>query len=150
MVAPNRIDIEAGRSDAVLHRVMAEFPPYCGSMFEVLATDLIRAGVLLSGRQFSAIGRWWHQETGIDCVALNDATGEVVFCECKWQSLTQKEGAGALHRMQKSAQEDRWNLSDRTEEYCLIEKEVAGKETLRQKGYHVYDLDDFFGPGTGQ
>ncbi len=147
MVAPNRIDIEAGRSDAVLHRVREEFPAYCGPMFEVLATDLVRAGDLLSGRQFSAIGRWWHRETGIDCIALNDATGEVVFCECKWQSLTQKEGAGALHRLEKNALEFRWRQPDRTEEYCLIAKKVAGKKFLRDKGYYVFDLDDF--PGVG-
>lgn len=147
MVAPNRIDIEAGRSDAVLHRVMAEFPAYCGPMFEVLVTDLIRAGVLLSGRQFSAIGRWWHRETEIDCVALNDTTGEIVFCECKWQALTQREGAGVLHRLERNAQEFRWRQSDRAEAYCLIGKEIAGKEALRKEGYYVFDLGDF--PGAG-
>jgi len=146
-VVPNRIDIEAGRNDAVLNRVQGSFSEYCGTMFEILATDLIRQGTLMEGKQFSAIGRWWHRETEIDCIALNETTHEIVFCECKWQMMSKREALGVLHRLETKAQEFRWHHDDRKEEFCLIAKGIEGKEELRAQGYLAIDLSGFFGAG---
>ena len=36
-----------------------------------------------------------------------------------------------------------WNLNDRTEYFGLVAKKVDGKEHLREKGFVVFDLEDF-------
>ena len=40
---------------------------------------------------FTKIGRWWHKGEEIDLVALNDASKEVLFIECKWKTLSLAE-----------------------------------------------------------
>lgn len=37
----------------------------------------------------------------------------------------------------------RWNNDARKEYFGIVAKKVEGKEELRQRGYLVFDLDDF-------
>jgi len=141
-VAPNRIDIEAQRDDAVMHRVMEGLPAYCGSMFEVLVQDLIRRGRILGDRHFTRIGRWWYKEAEIDCVALDDESHSIVFCECKWQGLSYREAREVLEDLRTKAQDVRWHNGDRKEEYCLVARKIAGKDRLKSDGFLTCDLKD--------
>jgi len=52
-------------------------------MFEVLVDELIRTKYVLKHFSFSEIGRWWHGGEEIDIIALNEATKDIVFAECK-------------------------------------------------------------------
>jgi len=142
-VAPNRIDIEAQRHDAVMLRVMEGLPMYCGSMFEVLVQDLIRRGRILCDRHFTRIGRWWYKEAEIDCVALDDESRSIIFCECKWQNLSVKEARTVLNNLLKKSEGVRWHDGDRHEEYCLVARKIEKKDRLKSDGFLVYDLEDF-------
>ena len=141
-VAPNRIDIEAQRHDAVMQRVMEGFPLYCGSMFEVLVQDLIRRGRILCDRHFTRIGRWWYKEAEIDCVALDDESRSIIFCECKWQDLSLKEARTVLNNLVTKSGGVRWHNGERVEEYCLVARKIVKKDRLRNDGFLVYDLED--------
>jgi len=141
-IAPNRIDIEAGRSLAVEQRIQSTFPQYCGQMFERLTEECIRHRIILANRNFSAIGRWWYKESEIDCVCTNDSTHEVVFVECKWSHLKYKDALRVLLDLTTKAVEVLWHNKERTECYCLVGKIVEDKERLRKQGYLVYDLAD--------
>ncbi|MDD5188369.1 MAG: ATP-binding protein [Methanoregula sp.] len=141
-IAPNRIDIEAGRSLAVEQRIQSTFPQYCGQMFERLTEECIRHRIILANRNFSAIGRWWYKESEIDCVCTNDSTHEVVFVECKWSHLKYKDALRVLLDLKTKAAEVLWHNKERTECYCLVGKIVEDKERLRKQGYLVYDLAD--------
>jgi hypothetical protein len=141
-VAPNRIDIEAQRNDAVMQRVVDALPAYCGSMFEILVQDLIRRGCIFGDRHFTRIGRWWYKEEEIDCVALDEENLLVIFCECKWQDLSYRKAWEVLTDLRMKAKEVRWHNEDRNEEFCLIARTIAGKSRLTSEGFLTYDLED--------
>ena len=145
-VAPNRIDIEAQRNEAVMQRVMDALPVYCGSMFEILVEDLIRRGCIFSGRHFTRIGRWWYKEEEIDCIALDDESRSIIFCECKWQDLSYKEAREVLNALRMKAKEVRWHNEDRNEEFCLIARTIAGKSRLTSDGFLTYNLEHLVTP----
>jgi AAA+ ATPase superfamily predicted ATPase len=125
-----------------MHRVMEGLPMYCGSMFEVLVGDLIRRGRILCDRHFTRIGRWWYKEAEIDCIALDDESRSIIFCECKWQDLSAKEARTVLNNLVKKSEGVRWHDEDRKEEYCLVARKIAGKDRLKSDGFLVYDLED--------
>jgi hypothetical protein len=121
---------------------MEGLPVYCGSMFEVLVQDLMRRGRILYDRHFTRIGRWWYKEAEIDCVALDDESRLIIFCECKWQNLSVREARTVLKNLVKKSEGVRWHNGDRKEEYCLVARKIAGKDRLRSDGFLVYDLED--------
>ena len=141
-VAPNRIDIEAQRNDAVMERVMDTLPAYCGSMFEILVQDLIRRRCILGDRHFTRIGRWWYKEEEIDCVALDEESRSVLFCECKWQDMSYHEAREVLNALRTKANDVRWHNEDRNEEFCLVARTIAGKNRLIKDGFLTYELED--------
>ena len=142
-IVPNRIDLEAERTDEVLERIRTSFPEYAGRMFETLCTDLIRTGLLFADLHFTTLGRWWHKEQEIDIVGLDESSGRALFCECKWRSLSRTDAERILSGLEKKSLEVRWRNSQRTEIFCLVGKRITGKEELRARGYLVYDLEDF-------
>ena len=141
-VYPNRIDLEANRSKEVLELIKKDFSRYSGHMFEILVTDLIKKGYILSNRSFSKIGRWWHKDAEIDIVGLNEATGDVHFVECKWKNMSEKDAFKVLNKLQVKSDLVQWNNDTRKEYFVLVAKKVEGKELLRTKGFIVFDMDD--------
>lgn len=141
-VYPNRIDIEAGRSLAVLQRILLSFPSYCGHMFELLTEECIRNRVILADRSFSVTGRWWYKESEIDYVCLNDSTHEAVFLECKWSDLKYRDAITILHDLETKAKGVIWHNGDRVDSYCLVGRSVEDKDRLLDAGYLCYDLAD--------
>ncbi|HUV81488.1 MAG TPA: hypothetical protein VMW53_00200 [archaeon] len=47
-----------------------------------------------------------------------------------------------LEKLKKKADFVKWNKGDRSEYYGIVAKKVEGKDTLRRKGFVVFDLDD--------
>jgi hypothetical protein len=92
---------------------------------------------------FTKIGRWWHKGEEIDLVALNDASKEVLFIECKWKTLSMAESMRNIEKLKKKTGFVMWNKGERTEYYGLVAKRIEGKDVLRKKGFMVFDLDDF-------
>lgn len=142
-VYPNRIDLEAGRSEEITELVKKDFSDYAGHMFEVLVDELIRTKYVLKQFSFSEIGRWWYGGEEIDIVALNEATKDIVFAECKWQNLSQKDAKRVLFDLQEKSKHVEWNLEKRKEYFAIFAKKIEGKDTLRKSGFLVWDMEDY-------
>ena len=116
-----------------------DFNRYVGMVFEKIAAEILWTARPV---EFTKIGRWWHKEVEIDLVALNEASKEVLFIECKWKTLSMVESMRNLEKLKKKADFVKWNKGDRSEYYGIVAKKVEGKDTLRRKGFVVFDLDD--------
>ena len=139
----NRIDLEANQQDEVLEMIKRDFSRYCGHIFEVLVTELIMRKQILRNHPFTKIGRWWHKDKEIDVVALNDATKEILFVECKWKNLSRRQAETIVSELSEKSRHVDWNNATRTEYFGIIGKRIEGKDELREKGFVVMDLDDF-------
>lgn len=111
-----------------------------GIVFEKIAAEFLWK---VRPVDFTKIGRWWHKEEEIDLVALNDASKEVLFIECKWKTVSKAESLRNLERLKKKTVFVKWNKGERMEYYGLVAKKIEGKDALRKKGFVVFDLDDF-------
>jgi len=141
-VYPRRAETETGQGGEVLASIREEIAPYCGEMFEQLALDLVRKGILFSGSSYSRLGRWWQKEAEIDLAGLNEASGNALFCECKWSALNRRQARGTLAALREKASLLRWQNESRNERFALVAKSIEGKEDLREDGYLVADLED--------
>lgn len=101
--------------------------------------------------EYHKIGRQWGkikdapkgQNTyEIDIVALNSDSKEIVFIECKWKTLSLKQAENILYDLQEKSKFVGWNNDERAEHFGIIAKNIIGKDTLRAKGFLVFDLDD--------
>ncbi len=142
-VYPNKIDLEAGRSEEITALVKKDFSDYAGHMFEVLVDDLIRTKYVLKQFSFSEIGRWWHGGEEIDIVALNEDTKDIIFVECKWQNLSQKDAEKLICALKEKSKYVDWNNEKRKEYFAIFAKRIEGKEALRKSGFLVWDLEDY-------
>ena len=140
-VYPRRAETEMGQSREVLASIRERIAPYCGQMFEQLSHDLICRGILF-GSSYSRLGRWWQKEAEIDLVGLNEVSGDVLFCECKWSAVNHRQARGILAALREKAGEVRWQNESRNERFALVAKSIEGKEDLREDGYLVADLED--------
>ena len=140
-VYPRRAETEMGQSREVFASIRERIAPYCGQMFEQLSHDLICRGILF-GSSYSRLGRWWQKEAEIDLVGLNEVSGDVLFCECKWSAVNHRQARGILAALREKAGEVRWQNESRNERFALVAKSIEGKEDLREDGYLVADLED--------
>jgi AAA+ ATPase superfamily predicted ATPase len=141
-IYPNRIDLEAGQVSAVLDRISGSFSGYCGELFEYLISDLVRNRFIFGDKSFTKTGRWWHKESEIDLVCLDEENSGILFCECKWSTLSSREARRVLASLSAKAGEVQWRNEERHEEFCLFGKQIQGKEDLAAEGYLVFDLED--------
>jgi len=103
--------------------------------------ELIRTKYVLKHFSFSEIGRWWHGGEEIDIIALNEATKDIVFAECKWQKLSQKEAKRVLFDLQEKAN-TLSGTSKKKRIFCDICQKIEGKEALRKSGFLAWDMED--------
>ncbi|MBN2734875.1 MAG: ATP-binding protein [Methanomicrobiaceae archaeon] len=142
VIYPHRMEIETKRGSDVLLSVKSRMSPYFGKMFENLCMDLIRGGFFFGDFSFSRLGRWWFKEDEIDIAGLDEASGKILLCECKWMSLSEKKARGILKAIEEKSALVEWRNSEREEVFALFAKEISGKEKLRDEGYRVFDLKD--------
>ncbi len=146
---PNRSDIEIGEIRNVEDSLEKGFNTYVGRKFE----KLVRGGMLRHLCPFVATktGRWWgfHRDGGkrleleIDVVSLNENTYEILFVECKWKNLSKRKAGDILEDLEGKSRFVQWNNDVRKEYFAIVAKKIVGKYELREKGFFVYDLDDF-------
>lgn len=113
---------------------------YFGKKFEFLAEKDILP-VLLP--EFQRTGRWWHKTEEIDILAVNEPENKMAFLECKWRSLNKPSAEAFLKALKEKAPLVRWQNETRTEIFGLLARKIEGKKDLREKGYLVFDLEDF-------
>ena len=138
---------DLGKFEKIKENFKANFNSYIGMEFEGFAADFLK---LNAPFEFTDIGRQWGKIPGkpkgkntyeIDLVGLNEKTREILFAECKWADLTEKQARKFLDELKEKSKFVEW---ERKKEYFgLIGKKVLGKENIRKEGFFVWDLVDF-------
>ncbi len=151
-ISPYEDEIESSFLDNVTNDFKKNFNSYLGFIFEKICKEfLIKNREKLSFR-FTKIGRWWgfyrdkenkRKELEIDLVALNEEEKKILFVECKWKNLKEKEVREILEELKDKSKFVDWNLNDRKEYFGLIGKKIENKSRLRKEGFLAFDLSDF-------
>ena len=141
-VYPNRSDLEIGLVDEVFSQISTQLNTYYGKEFERLVIEQIRLKELPLPFPFTEVKRWWHNEQEIDIVVLNQDTNDILFVECKWKVLDERDAKRVLTNLKKKSEYVQWKNDSRREYYGLVAKKIEGKERLRENGYVVFDLED--------
>jgi len=109
-------------------------------VFSVRFEDLAREFILLKRPfEFETLGRWWFRGEEIDIVALGRGMASLI--EVKWKDLSERDARRILRELEGKAELVRFDGAFR---FGIIARRVEGKEGLREEGYLVWDLEDFF------
>ena len=120
----------------------SDYNRYLGKVFEKFSKEFIEERVEMLPFRFSRIGRWWHKETEIDLVALNEMDKEILFVECKWRNLDYRSAIKIIGSLKEKSRHFRWNDDERIEYFGVMAKSIQGKEELRRGGFVAFDLND--------
>ena len=143
-VYPNKSYIEIENLERVMDAIKREFNSFVGPVFEDVAREFLLALQKNGALPFpiQRVGKWWSRGEEIDLVALDPASKNIAFFEVKWSSLGKRDIDRILRDLMRKASLVQWHRHDRRERYGIIAKKIKGKEKLREKGIHAYDLDD--------
>ncbi len=134
-------DIERCRSDLIISDyIKPNFNEYVGRHFEPIVREFLEemnAKSLLPSR-FTKIGRWWHKNTEIDAVALNERTKEILFVECKWRDKVNTKKV--LRELKEKADFVDWRKKGRKEYYAIFAKSF--REKIEEENVLLFDLKD--------
>ncbi|MCD4845521.1 MAG: ATP-binding protein [Methanosarcinales archaeon] len=145
---PNRSDIEIGETQVVEDSLEKDFNTYMGKKFEqFIRTEILRN---ICPFRVTKIGRWWgfyredrkRKELEIDAICFNENTKEILFLECKWKDLQEKQSKEILKKLQDKSRYVQWNNDHRKEYFGLAAKKIHGKKELRKQGFLIFDPDD--------
>jgi len=143
---------EQGRVDELQKIFFENYEAFVGQAFEDVSKEFCikknSAGSLPF--RFDKIGKWWgsyieeesKKAVEIDLVALNEISGEILFIECKWQTLKLNEARMILEALKKKSMFVSWKVKNRVEYFGIVGKTIEGKDKLREKGYLVFDIRD--------
>lgn len=140
-VYPRKSEIEMGFD--IVEDIKSSFNEYVGLVFE----DIVKQFLIRLNRvnrlpfRFTKIGRWWHKNEEIDLVALNEKEKKALFIEVKWKELNEGKAERILKDLERKA--ELVNLEDWDKNYGVVAKSVERKEKMREKGWPVWDLQDF-------
>jgi len=118
----------------------SDFNRYLDHVFEKISAEFLWE---VRPFGFTQMGRWWHKDVEIDLVAFNEKTKEMMFIECKWSSLSMGDCLRVLNKLKEKSMAIKWNPGGRKEYLGIIAKRIERKDALREKGFLVFDLDDF-------
>ncbi|MEM0466982.1 MAG: ATP-binding protein [Candidatus Thermoplasmatota archaeon] len=134
-VYKHREDIERDR----FKRVQEDVQSYFGKRFEGIARNEFAPQLFKTSR----IGKWWHKENDIDIVALDEHKKQITFVECKWKTLSYTQSLKILENLKEKADFVEWCKGDRKERYGIIARKIEHKHDLREKGFFVYDSEEW-------
>ena len=63
--------------------------------------------------------------------------------ECKWKDVSKGGAENILSDLMDKSTFVRWNNDAYNKYFGIVATKIEGKEELRQRGYLVFDLDDF-------
>lgn len=151
-VFPTRSMLEINR-EAVVSKIAGSYDHYLGHVFEEIVKqffiDLNAAGKLPFA--FERIGRQWGKVQGkpknanayeIDLVALNEDSREILFVECKWQTLTGRGAKKIVQDLKEKSEFVQWQSEERKEYFAVAAKKIENKAELKEKGIMALDLED--------
>lgn len=145
--------LEANEDLALARKVSNEIETHVGKRFEGIVKECLLSGMMRMPFMPERMGGMWGkmQTNGagkqyeIDLVGLSEKTGEIMFCECKWRSLSFQEAESMLEELKAKAEAVQWKAGKRMEYFGIVARKIAGKDKLRKKGFMVYDLSDIKG-----
>ncbi len=119
--------------------IKKELNAFIGRVFEEICREF-----LVESKPHAKIGGWWHRDNEIDIVVLDENKREASFFECKWSNLSYSQSLKILNTLIEKSRDLQWYNDSRIENYGLFGKKIEDKDRLRDKGFQVYDLQDFF------
>ncbi len=120
-IYPNQSLLEINNAKPVEKRIIESLDRYVSRVVEDIVSEHIMKESM-RGRlpEYAKIGRWWHNDNEIDVVALNDESGEILFCEVSWSN--RKTTAKDLEELKKKAALVEWKNRSRKEKYALFSR----------------------------
>ncbi len=134
------------RDIRLIEKIKKDFNNYMGLRFEYVCREFI-AGCNMLPFTYEIMGREWGKIPGkpkgenqyeIDIVALNEATKQILFSECKW-----RENADAkkiLNELKEKSKFVQWNNETRKEYFAIFAKSF--REKIKEPDVMLFDLDD--------
>ena len=142
-VFPNKTELETENTKPILNKIREDYNTYLGCTFEQVATEFL---IEMKRRNqlpftFTTLGKWWFKDNEIDIVAINEEEQTATFIEAKWSTLNKQDSQRILNNLKAKTPHFRWNR--KKENLGIIAKKITEKQSLRQKGYFAFDLEDF-------
>lgn len=145
-IYPNSSLIEIGKPEIVYDIIKEDFNNYMGPIFEDISTDILQSKSPSGDLPlFTKWGKWWHKEEEIDIVALNENTGDILFCECKWQS--KKTDRSVMEDLIQKSEHVEWKNKERINHYAVVSKTGFTSDAKRfaeKNGVNTFTLSQFF------
>jgi len=154
-IYPNRSYIEENNYKKFKEILDAHFEKHVSFAFENICRDFLKRqnAKNLLPQYFTKLGTWYgycrdestneRKPVEIDTVALDEKHAEIIFAECKWQELSQKNAERLIAALKEKAAYVNWNLGKRKEYFAIFAKKLEGKESLRKSGFFAWDLEDY-------
>ncbi len=136
-VYPFRDDIEVGELEHAKTFLEKDYSRYMGHIFESVCRQSMRS---LKITEAVKIGRWWYNDKEIDIMCIDERKKEVLFAECKWSDLKEREAMQAFEALKEKSGHVKYK--QKRERFCIFGKTIKGKENLRKEGCLAFDLDD--------
>lgn len=67
----------------------------------------------------------------------------IIFIECKWEFLSEKDAEKVLSQLKKKILKVDWKNDLRKEYLGIFARKIDGKNSIRKKGFLAWDLEDF-------
>ncbi|MBI4919677.1 ATP-binding protein [archaeon] len=140
LVSPYQAELESGNIESVSKIIEKKLPEYMGQRFEFICEKLLLSKYFNLPLNLTSVNKWWHKEKKIDLVCLDENKKEVLFIECKWAELKERDAEQVLEELKNKSTHT--NITSTREFFGIIGKKIHGKENLRKKGFTVFDIDD--------
>lgn len=134
-VYPYQSEIEEN-PESVVKVLEKNYPSYMGYVFEDVCRKLIKGLEVKVDKVGLLVGSWWYKDNEIDLTAINNATQEIIFGECKWQENV--DARKLLFELKEKSQLVAWNNSTRKESFVLFAKSF--KDKFKEKNVYLFDL----------
>ena len=143
-VYPNSSLIEIGKPEIVLDLIKGDFNEYLDSIFTDISTELLQ-NLSLNGKLhlFTKWGKWWHMDEEIDIVATNEATGEILFCECEWKDKEMDKAV--MEELIEKSKKVGWGNDKRKNHYAVVSRKGftdAAKGFAEKNRILLFTLED--------
>ncbi|MCZ7358146.1 MAG: ATP-binding protein [Candidatus Methanoperedens sp.] len=143
-IYPNSSLIEIGRPDIVLEMINRDFNEYLDSIFEDVSIELLQS-LSLNGELplLTKWGKWWRMDDEIDIVATNEATGDILFCECEWQE--KESDIRIMEELLEKSERVEWGDEKRKNHYAVVIRRGFTEEAKRfaeEKKIRLFSLND--------
>jgi AAA+ ATPase superfamily predicted ATPase len=143
-IYPNSSLIEIGKPDIVLDIIKRDFNNYLDTIFEDITGELLQ-NLSLNGKLplFTKWGKWWRMDNEIDIVATNEATGDILFCDCTWEDKETEKSV--MEELLEKFEKVDWGGENRKNHYAVASRKGFTQEARKfadGKGIQLFTLEE--------